>query len=177
MHSGSNLMDEIYWAALKTDPRRELTVQCQLRDLDFETYLPLLKTFKKYLGKGRRQIEPFFPGYLFARLSRCSDLFRLRQVRGLNYVVSFDGQPARVDPHLIEDFRRRENGKGYVCLRPPKDAYAPHQPLQIIDGPFIGYRGLFVRYLDGAQRVCLLLNVLSRQAGVELPVSAVTSCF
>ena len=164
-----------HWSVLKTEARKERHVQCQLRDLGMETYFPMLKTFQKYRRKGQQQIEPFFPGYLFAYIERDSELFYLRGVRSLIAVVSFDGRPARLDPKVVEDLRRRENGKGYICVRPPVQELRLHTPLQIVDGPFSGHRGLFVRYLAGPQRICVLLDILKPQTLVELPLSAMAT--
>ena len=164
-----------YWAVLKTKPTRENYVQYQLRDLGIETYFPLLKIFKKDLHKSQRQIEPFFPGYILARLDPGGDLFRVRGVRGVTSVVSFGGQPARLDPRVIEDFRLRENGKGYICVHRTKPEFQWRDPIQIVSGPFAGYRGLFGRYLDSRLRVCVLLDILKPQTPVELPLSSVSA--
>jgi transcription antitermination factor NusG len=144
-----------------------------LYDLGIQTYLPFLKLFKKYLGRGQRQVEPMFPGYILALIERDPDRFYLRGVRGFVSVVCFDGRPARLDPGLVEDFRRRENGKGYICARPPARGLCSLDPVRIVDGPFAGHKGLFVRSLDGAERVCILLEILKRQALVELPHGSV----
>ena len=163
------------WFVLKTETRRERPVQCQLRDLGIESYFPLLKTFKKRLIKGQRQIEPLFPGYLFALIVPEFDLFDLRQVRSFTALVCFDGRAARLDPRVIEDLRKREGGKGYICMRPLKQEFHLHDPVRIVDGPFSGHTGLFVRHLPSAERICLLLEVLKARALVEVPLSSVAA--
>ncbi|MBI3666854.1 MAG: hypothetical protein HY236_11640 [Acidobacteria bacterium] len=160
---------------MKTEPRKERYVQCQLRDLGIDTYFPLLKNFRKYMRKCQPQIEPFFPGYLFVYIDREPDLFHLRQVRGLNYVVSFDGQPARLEPGIVEEFRRREDGKGYICIRLVKREIPLHAPVRIVEGPFAGHRGLFVRYLESSQRICVLMDILKPQTLLELPLGSIAA--
>jgi len=173
-HAEPDRQSGAYWTVVRTAPRKEHHVQCQLRDLRVQSYLPLLKTFKKYRRQGQRLTEPFFPGYLFVLVDRGPALYALRQVKGFVSVVSFDGQPARLDPALLAELRRRENGRGYICVRPPKLELVPQQPLEIVDGPFSGHRALFVRYLNAEERVCVLLDILKKQAIVELPLSYVT---
>jgi transcription antitermination factor NusG len=140
--------------------------------LEIETYCPMMKTFKKYLRPGQRQIEPLFTGYVFAILRHPSDPFRLRQVRGLNRVVCFDGRPARLDPQVIAEFRAEETAAGYILIRPKK--WNRHEGwVDIVDGAFAGHRALFVKYLERHERVQVLLEILRRQTPVELPLTSV----
>jgi transcriptional antiterminator RfaH len=163
------------WYVLQTRPFKESYVQSQLSGLSIETYCPLMKTFKRYLRNGQRQVEPFFPGYIFARIEKTSDLFVLRGVREFKRFVSFGAGPACVAHSMVEDFRRREDGKGHICVRPLKTDLQVNDSVEIVDGPFRGHISLFVRYLDGRKRVCVLLEMLHRQTPLELPVSSVST--
>ena len=148
-------------------------MQRQLQDLGTETYLPLLKSFKKDLRKGQPQIEPFFPGYVFVVLTPGIEFLHLRRVCGLVRLVCFDGQPAQVSRGIIQAFHARENGSGHICLHRPPQEFRGRDSIEVSSGPLAGVRGLFVRYLDGQQRVCVLLDILRRQTPAQLPVGCI----
>lgn len=164
------------WYVVKTARFKESYVQLQLRETTgADTYLPMVKIPRQFLRRGIGQIEPLFPGYVFAHLDLTRQLLQLRRVHAYNSLVCFDGQPAWVEPSVIEDLRRRERGRGYVNLQPAREPFRPQESVHIVDGPFSGHIGLFVRYLDSTQRVCILLDILKPQALLELPLHAVAA--
>jgi transcriptional antiterminator RfaH len=164
------------WYVLKTKRFKESHVQAQLQCSGIETYLPMVKVPKGYLRKGQRQIESLFPGYMFARLDPGSGhLFHLRGVHDFSSLVRFDGQPARLDPQVIHELRQREQGRGYITIESEWSQLRPYDPIRIVDGPFSGHTGLFVRYLDSAERICILLDLLQSEAMVELPLCSVAA--
>jgi transcriptional antiterminator RfaH len=164
---------ELGWYVLKTKPHKEQYVQLQSRSLGMETYLPLVKIPLRHLRRGQARIEALFPGYVFARLDpHTEQAFWLRRVRDFTCLLSFDGRPARLDNRVVADLRRRENAGGYITWR-PKPRLRFREPVEIVDGLFSGHRGLFVRYLESSERICVLLDTLKSQALVELPLSSV----
>jgi hypothetical protein len=47
--------------------------------------------------------------------------------------------------------------------------------VRVVDGPFSGQTGLFVRYLDGTERVRILLDGLQSGVILEVPLNAVAA--
>jgi transcriptional antiterminator RfaH len=168
------------WHVIKTVRFKESYVKAQIVETTgAETYLPMVKIPKHRLRTGQAQFEPLFPSYLFACLDLSTHLFVLRRLHAFQSIVCFDGKPARVDDELIEDLRRRERGRGYINLHSPKHSFHPNQSLRVVDGPFSGQHGLFVRYhsrfgeQDSTQRVCILLDILKTSMRLELPIHSV----
>jgi transcriptional antiterminator RfaH len=159
------------WYVLKVKPHKESYVQMQLRSIaGIEAYCPLMKTARRYRVKWQREIEPVFPGYVFVRMNYERDLSRLRRLHGHVGLIEFSGVPAWVTDALIEDFRRRENARGYLIYRP---ALRERDTVRIVSGPFRGKTGVFLRYARSAERVCLLLELMRSRWTVELPRAAV----
>lgn len=169
------MSSDLRWYVARTKRYKESYVQSQLRYVDIEAYFPLVKISRRYLGKGQRQIEPFFPGYVFVRLDLATQTFRLRQVHDFISLVCFGGKTAWLDSNIIQEFRRKERGRGYINIRPEQELFRRHDPVRIIDGPFTGCAGLFERYLPSSQRICILVDVLKLQARLELPLNSVVA--
>lgn len=164
------------WYVIKTARFKENYVGGQLAAIaGSESYLPLAKVPKQYLKRGQAQIEPLFPGYVFAHLDLTRQLMALRRVHAFHSLVSFDGQPAAVDPIIIDGLRRRERGRGYIPLPEHTVTLQPHDPVRVVEGPFQGLVGRFVRYEDSTARICLLMDILKPQALLKLPLSAVVA--
>jgi transcriptional antiterminator RfaH len=164
------------WNVIKTARFKEAYVQHQLEQSEgAEAYLPIVKIPKHSLRTGQSQFEPLFPGYLFVRLDVSAHLFTLRRLHAFHAVVSFDSKPAAVDASVIDELRRRERGRGYINLHIPKETFRPNQAIRIVEGAFAGQHGLFLRYLDSTQRVCILMDILKSGVRLELPLDAVTA--
>ena len=164
------------WVVIKTERFKESYVKLQLTETtDGEAYLPIVKIAGRRLRDGKPRYEPLFPGYLFARFQFVTQLLQLRRLHGFHSLVSFDGTPALVDDLIIEDLRHREKRTGYITLQARKPSLHIDRKVRVVDGPFSGQTGLFVRYLDGAQRVCILLDLLRSAVRLELPLESVAA--
>jgi len=164
------------WLVIKTARFKEEYVQHQVLEIpDAQAYLPIVKLPKHCLKTAQSQFEPLFPGYLFVRVDFTAHLLALRRLHAFHSLLCFDGRPARVEPELIDDLRRRERGRGYLNLHVSKEPFQANQPVRVVDGAFSGQHGIFVRYLDSIQRVCILLDILKSGMRLELPLSAVTA--
>src|SRR5512134_2480529 len=105
------------WYLVKTKPLNEAKIHARLTEAGFESIYP--KIFKKIRGKGRTEIRPFFPTYLFVRFA-LEQLRTIRYTRGVARVVSFGPEPQEVGPEIVEAVRNRMDASGMVTLvRPP----------------------------------------------------------
>ena len=163
------------WFVIKTTRFKENYVKAQVTEATgADAYVPMVKIPRCHVRRGQAQFEPCFPGYVFAQLDPTAHLFKLRRLHAVNSLVCFDGRPAWVPPAVIDDLRRRERGRGYINLHVAAGPLAPSACVRVVDGPFSGQTGLFVRYLDGAERVRILLDGLQARVILEVPLNAVT---
>jgi transcriptional antiterminator RfaH len=59
---------ESYWLVCHTKPRCEKKFAALLRAENFEHYLPLVDSVRKYGTQTKRFTKPLFPGYVFSRV-------------------------------------------------------------------------------------------------------------
>ena len=100
--------DGVAWCLLYTKHRAEAWVDANLRTQGFACLLPWTPT--------RVGVGPLFPRYVFAGHRPGQRAERLASTYGVQYVVRFAEQPARVPPEVIEDIRARMDARGIVRL-------------------------------------------------------------
>lgn len=155
----------MHWYAVNTKPRQEGLAEQNLQRLGVETLYPLLRQNKVIRRRRQSVLSPLFPRYLFARFNLEAHYRAVRYTRGVQEVVAFGAEPARVDEAVIESIQSRlHNG----CLTVQSVSFLPGQAVRIHGGPLRGIEAVFEKELSDPQRVILLLNTLSYQARVVL---------
>ena len=100
--------DGVTWCLLYTKHRAEAWVDANLRKQEFACLLPWTPT--------RAGLAPLFPRYVFAGHRPGQRAEPLASTYGVQYVVHFADQPARVPPEVIEEIRARMDARGIVRL-------------------------------------------------------------
>jgi transcriptional antiterminator RfaH len=126
------------WQALYTKARHEKQVDAQLEEKKIESYLPLVRTLKKWSDRRKWVSEPLFRGYVFFR-GGPEDRYRAVQCAGVVRVVSFRGQVATVRDEEIGWIRRilAETADPEACAID----FAVGDQVEIATGPLAGIRG------------------------------------
>jgi transcriptional antiterminator RfaH len=146
------------WYLVKTKPLNEPRIHARLTEAGFETIYP--KMMKKIKGKGRFELRPLFPTYLFVRFAM--EQFRtVRYTRGVARVISFGSEPQEVGPEIIDAVRGRMDEEGIVTLVKPPVEWKQGEKIRIGEGPFAGVDAIFVEALPDRERVVLLLDAVS----------------
>lgn len=153
------------WHLLRTQARREFTVDRYLRDRGVECYLPLHRVG---LQSGAPIQEPFFPTYIFFRFREGAVQWPLvRWAPGTRQVVSFEDRPATVPEALLQTIRDR-------LARPDRERGAcPFQPgdrVRVAKGAFGGLDAIFDAKISGARRAIILIDLLGRPIRTQVPI-------
>jgi transcriptional antiterminator RfaH len=101
-------LGEVLWQLVYTKPRAERWVELNLRRQDFQTLLPLVR--------GRSGFQPLFPRYVFVGIQPDASARPIAGTRGVQYVVHFGTQPARVPLEVVQDIYARMDAHGVVAL-------------------------------------------------------------
>jgi transcriptional antiterminator RfaH len=149
------------WYALRSKPRKELTLWRQLESRHVENFFPAIRV--NPVNPRSSHVRPYFPGYMFVQ----ADLEREGQSK-FNFMpyaiglVSFGGEPAKVPADFILALRKRiaeiAEAGGELFYDMNKG-----DPVWITGGPFDGYRAIFDARISGEDRVRVLLEMLSDQ--------------
>ena len=152
------------WYLIHTKPRQEAVALTNLSRQGFECYLPMLKVEKIRQRKTAQVAEAMFPRYLFIRLDTSGSgqsWSPIRSTLGVNQMVRFGGQPAKVDSQLIDLIRFRE------VNHTTQPMFAPGDHVVVANGPFAGLEAVY-RTTDAERRSMILLEMLSKPVHMRI---------
>ncbi len=150
------------WAVLATKPRKEAPALAFLAKEGIEAYGPLC------LNRRRSQkMQPLFPGYIFVWLSPKVELPKVRFYPCVTRPLIFGDQVACVEPELVDLWKSREGGRGYMTPE-PAEPFCVGQRVRFKEGVFSGLEGTVIASLPARERVKVLLDHL----GMQMPVEA-----
>lgn len=160
---------QVSWYVLHSKPNKESLLGEQLSLRKIETFLPQIRVHP--VNPRARKIKPYFPGYVFVRLSLDEvGLSVLQWLPGAIGFVSYGGQPSTIPDGLIHAIRKRVdeiNASGGELFNDLKQG----DLVEIRSGPFAGYEGIFDTRLTGDERVRVLLKLLQGRS-TKLDISA-----
>ena len=156
------------WYLLVTKPQSEFKAQENLSRQGYETYLPLVQTSRRRKGKNIKRTEALFPRYLFISLDKETDNWSpIRSTIGVAGMVRFGGMPAQVPNILIDNLKNNEDDFGLQLTQ--KKELKQGDKVEIIDGPFEGYKAIY-QTMKSTERVSVLLDIVGKNTQVTLSV-------
>ena len=157
-------LHDIAWYLVQCKPRQEIRASTHLVRQGFECFSPTLTVESLNAGKLKSQVQPLFPGYLFARVKAQDNWTALHSTRGVTRIVGFCGRPCRVDDSIIEDLRQRSASETEVlCWNAGDKVRVQLGDQSALDAIFVS--------MDGAERVVLLLAMMNREQPVSVPLA------
>jgi transcriptional antiterminator RfaH len=164
----SSAPSTLAWYLIHTKPRQEALALTNLSRQGFECYMPMLRLQKIRQRKTAMVAEPMFPRYLFIRLDTSGSgqsWSPIRSTLGVNQLVRFGGQPAKVDGILIDLIRSREQGTHGQPL------FTAGDNVTVADGPFAGLEAIY-QNTDAESRSMILLNILSKPVAMRIDTAS-----
>ena len=154
------------WYLAYTKPRLEDVAQVNLRQQGFEVYLPLYKKFKKTEQGSTPQFEPMFPRYIFFRAKQGQQsLSTIRSTKGVNNLVRFGFEPARIQDELIVLIREMEASRNDITIA-QASTFRVGQSVRLKHTALANLQGLV--QVVGSKRIAVLLEILGRPTVVQV---------
>lgn len=155
------------WFCVRTVHKHEHLASASLRQVaGVEVFYPRLRSVPRTGKRSNPPVEPLFPCYLFARFPLVPLLERVRNAAGVRYVVGFANVCSAI-PEADMDELRRGFGANETMER-PTPRLQPGTEVDVISGPFKGFRAVVHFDLPSAQRVQVLLDLVRRATLVEM---------
>ena len=164
----SSAPSTLAWYLIHTKPCQEALALTNLSRQGFECYMPMLRLQKIRQRKAALVAEPMFPRYLFIRLDTSGSgqsWSPIRSTLGVNQLVRFGGQPAKVDGQLIDLIRSREQATQAQPL------FSAGDNVTVADGPFAGLEAIY-QNTDAESRSMILLNILSKPVTMRIDTAS-----
>jgi transcriptional antiterminator RfaH len=158
MHTVPDPSAHAAWYLVHTKPRQETCALTNLERQGYRCYLPQLRVQKIRRGRVNTVPEPLFPRYLFVHLdssAKGQSWAPIRSTTGVNTLIHFGNQPARVDEQIVDLLRTREQA------HPGQALFNPGDTVHIQNGPFAGMEAVY-QMANGEQRALVLIELLSK---------------
>lgn len=146
-----------HWFVINTKPKKEFQVEKIFKEAGFWIYNP------KYVNE--KVIKPFFPCYSFIYFDYPAQYRLVRYTRGVKKVVGNSEGPIPISDELIRNIKSREVN-GLIELEKYGQSPEINDEIEIMEGPFKGFRGIFQKELSDSERVMILLNYVSYQGQI-----------
>lgn len=176
---GQALLPGQRWFAVQCQANREQGAAMQLRNQDFQVFLPLRRKIWRRARRSEIRRVPFFPGYLFVALDLERDRWRsINGTIGVQRLVMAGGEarPVALPQGLIEALRGRADDRGLLAPETWPEALEVGQRVRIVTGPFDNRLGELIG-LDDAGRVRVLVELLGRRIPAVLSRDGVMAAF
>lgn len=152
-----------YWVAVYTKPRHEKSVEKELTNKGFETYLPILRERRKWSDRKKWVEFPMFRSYVFTYIAFNQQLIVLETI-GVVKIIKFGNDPAIVRDDQIANIKLMIDG-GYNPT--PTDYFLRGDFVIVNDGPLKGLEGEVVR-LDDHDRLVVRIDAIQHSISVQI---------
>ncbi len=163
-----NYIDKLVrsWYVLHTKSRFENVVNDGLIKKSIEVFLPKVKVRSKRRDRKAMIQVSLFPGYLFVK----SDLnpyehIEIVKTAGAVRILGNKNGPLAVPQESIESLKIMVAGNNDVTTG---KHLRKGDRVMVVDGPFAGVTGTFIRYKGRKERVVVYIEALGRFASVEV---------
>ncbi len=124
-----------------------------------DAFLPTFRETVKWSDRETERELPLFPGYIFARIHRASEVNDLPGVLGL---VGVGDEPTPIAERDLDDLRRAAQAAGASPC-----AYVAGDVVEVARGPLAGVRGI-VKQTKGATRLIVVVELFKRAVSVRI---------
>src|SRR5436190_24066705 len=159
------------WRCIRGKPKSEHLAAQHLRAAGFEAFCPRIRHQRRTVRGKVWFVEALFPGYLFARFSK----FQMRHVAAtpfVSQVMHFMEDCAAVPDEVVSELRTVVDEKETITVQTEIQA---GDTVDIVAGPMRGQAVTVTRVLPGAQRIRVLLEILSSPHEVEVSILTLLS--
>lgn len=151
------------WYAVHCQRHGEARAATHLRRQGFVVFLPLHGRTVRHARRFRTVSAPFFPRYLFVRLTVGRDRWRsVNGTFGVSSLIMEGGLPLPIASGVVEALMAMADDAGMLSL---DRSLRPGQTVRIATGPFAGLIGELAA-LDEKGRVKVLLDIIGKQVTV-----------
>lgn len=154
------------WYVLHTRSRFEQVVFDGLEGKSLEAFLPKMTVMSKRRDRRMKIRVPIFPGYIFVK-SDLNPYERLEIVKTIGVVrlIGNKDGPIPVPDDAIDSLQIMATGDSPILTG---TRLRKGDPVMVVEGPFTGVAGTFVRY-KGHGRVVVAIDALGQYAAVDVP--------
>lgn len=159
-----------YWYVVKTNSLAEKKVNDRLIQNGFDTYLPLLISWRIWSDRKKKVDLPLIPSVVFVHTTE-SELKHIYPIQGVVRILTYLGKPAVVREQEIENLRILLQ-TDHISEIQTVERFEQGEEIEVVRGPF---KGIFATAIQEANSFRLVIEIQSLGTGftVNVPKSYV----
>lgn len=157
------------WHAFRSEIKCELRAQTGLRDLGFETFIPVEKRIVVRCRRKHIVESPLFPRYGFVKFDINRDNWgQIRNTDGVEDLLSNNQLPVRVPENQISQLQLAEKFGLFDRTKKPAP-FKEGDSVEIGEGPFAGFLGKVMKARTD-ERINVLLDFFGSARAIDFPL-------
>jgi len=157
-----------HWYAAYTCSNQEKQVATQLAARNFQYFLPLYSSLRRWKDRRVSLELPLFPSYVFVRLA-LKDRLQVLQIPSLVRLVGFGGLPSALPDEDLEVLRSTLSESLHAR---PHSFLTAGRRVKIVCGPLAGLQGVLLRR-KGNLRLVVSVELIQRSIAVDVDLTDV----
>jgi transcription antitermination factor NusG len=155
------------WYAIYTQPRAEKLVFTRFNENGIESFLPLIKTIRKWSDRKKLVEKPLLSSYVFVRVIP-KEFPLVYRTNGVVKFVSFEGQPVAIPQNQIDNLKLLINSDAEIEVTGEK--FDKGDNVEVVSGSLVGLTGELIK-VKGNKRVIVRIDRLDQNIIVTIPVT------
>lgn len=154
------------WYAIHTRSRFERKVYDAFRGKSIEAFFPRKLVMSRRKDRRKKILVPLLPGYVFVQFDKDPETYwQIIKTVGVVRMVGFEGKPVPANNQEISALMILDGTDRTVQNR----AYMKRgDQVMIMEGPFKGLVGFYLRHKGRSDRVVVSIELLHRSLSVEI---------
>jgi transcription antitermination factor NusG len=158
--------DLLKWYAIHTRSNYEQKVYDGLCGKSIETLLPKCQVMSRRKDRRKKIFIPMLPGYVFVHTDlNAGEYLDILKTVGVVRMVGFEGKPVPASDEEISSLMILDGTDRTVENR---SLMKRGDRIMIMDGPFKGLVGFYVRHKGKSDKVVVSIGLLNRALAVEI---------
>lgn len=151
----------IGWHVLYVRSRCEKKVHSALAEMSIDSFLPLVKTLRKWSDRKKVVFNPLFPSYVFVNINSSLDFYRALSVTGASAYIKFGNEYAVVRDSDINRIKVFLNLEGVSEISTTHDQPKVGEVRKVDYGPLSGL-GCEVMRIDNEDRILVRIDSIKK---------------
>ena len=161
------------WYVVKTKNNKKEFAKQNLINQNFQVYLPIVKTIKKFGNKLITVKKALFPNYIFVKIDfNLNNWSKINNTRGVSSIVNLSlDSKSPVSESDILNLKSSEDQDNFIIIsKIQKLTFG--RLYKILEGPFQGHEAMFNGKRD-KNNIFLNMSLLGRNIRLNLPYNCV----
>jgi transcription antitermination factor NusG len=156
------------WYVFYTAPRAEKVAYNQLIRLDYEAFLPMMRSMHIWKNRQKKWIEEvLFPSYIFVNTHSCH-LYRIVSMPKITACISCGGKPSVISHNEIEAIKKVLHNNENMFVQ--SAIFHEGERVRVTRGPLAGCEGVLVKQ-KGKTHFGIQLEVINHTLLVDIDTS------